>query len=198
MNYLDHLKRQISFLQRSATSYDAGYHDEAIRIAVVIRVLIHQTKNSTSLLSHLNATQIKLRSSTIGYLPGTVLFFGLGSLTIGPDGMMYVPSLDAEIPHSLSVQDWWEQVVYVVDPSNRISRKRIILAAANQDGGAHVDSKLNSEYAELAKAGSLGSVSRTLDGVEHYEDIQDVHFVAIRQMAHELLNSDELIALANS
>jgi len=197
MNYFNQLKRQISFLQRSVASYDDGYTDEAIRIAVTIRVLIHQTKNSTSLLSHLNSTHIKLRSSTIGDLLGADFFFGLGCLTVGSSGMMYAPLLNQEIRYTLSVQDWWDQIVYVVDPNKRISRKIIILTAANQDGGAHVDSSLNSEYAELSKSGSLGTFSKTVDGIEQYEDIEDAHFVAIRQMGHELLNSEELMALVN-
>ena len=45
---LDHLKEQVAFMKQSATSYDKGFDDEAKRLAVVIRVLVHDTQNSTS------------------------------------------------------------------------------------------------------------------------------------------------------
>ncbi len=47
------LKRQLGYLRRSCKIFDLGEHDEAIRIAVSLRVLLHQTKSSTSLLTHL-------------------------------------------------------------------------------------------------------------------------------------------------
>lgn len=46
-----HLMRQLGFIRRSCDSYDSGFHDEAIRIAQTIRVLLHDTTASTSLLS---------------------------------------------------------------------------------------------------------------------------------------------------
>ena len=41
------LAKQIDFMKRSAESYDKGYEDEAVRLAVCIRVLLHDTKKST-------------------------------------------------------------------------------------------------------------------------------------------------------
>ncbi|MGO6883290.1 hypothetical protein ACC702_31980 [Rhizobium ruizarguesonis] len=56
------LKRQIGYLERSCGDFDRGDHDEAIRIAVTLRVLLHDTNNSTSLLTHLGI------KSTIEYV----------------------------------------------------------------------------------------------------------------------------------
>jgi hypothetical protein len=81
------LHRQFGFLKRSCESYDNGNLDEGIRIATVARVLIHDTRNSTSLLKHLGAQNIKLSSTVRGNPhPGTVMFVGMGrlSLTAGP------------------------------------------------------------------------------------------------------------------
>ena len=47
------LKRQLVFLRNSAAAYDDGALEEAVRIAVVIRVLCHDTAKSTSLLAHM-------------------------------------------------------------------------------------------------------------------------------------------------
>jgi hypothetical protein len=50
MDFRAHLKRQLGYLERSCASYDSGYKDEAIRIATIIRVLMHNTGATTSLL----------------------------------------------------------------------------------------------------------------------------------------------------
>ncbi len=167
-------------------------------MAVIMRILLHQTQSSTSLLTHLGATSINLVSTTTGGDSlGLVMYFGLGSMRFGPGGMSYVPSLgDGPIKQLIPAQQWWEQIVYVLNPETRLSRRKIVLAAANQDGGAHVDSKLSREYQELSSAGGLGHFVTTRDGVEHSEPISNAHFVAIRQMAYELLHSLELAALA--
>ena len=49
----DHLERQIRYLRRSCALVDAGHEDEAQRIAVTLRVLLHDTRKSKSLLSQL-------------------------------------------------------------------------------------------------------------------------------------------------
>jgi len=51
---IDRLKEQHDFLKQSCRSYDDGCENEAKRIAVCLRVLLHDTKNSRALLSQLN------------------------------------------------------------------------------------------------------------------------------------------------
>ena len=77
--YQQELKKQLGFHRRSCQWYDSGEVDEAIRIAVPIRTIIHDTRNSTSLLTHLNAKGIKLWSSVLQDAPeGTTMFHGMG------------------------------------------------------------------------------------------------------------------------
>jgi hypothetical protein len=52
-SFENQLERQLNFLRRSALEFDRGNHDEAIRLATTLRVLLHDTQNSTSLLTHL-------------------------------------------------------------------------------------------------------------------------------------------------
>src|SRR5271156_2989077 len=63
-DYKNHLQQQLNYIKRSAELYDEGEHDEAARIAVCLRVLLHDTKNSISLLTHMNSKNIKLASKT--------------------------------------------------------------------------------------------------------------------------------------
>jgi hypothetical protein len=149
VDFRQHLARQLDFLRASAAAYDAGYRDEAYRIAVVLRVLIHQANASTSLLRHLNAESAPLLSTTEPASPGAVFYDGLSVMAVeGGSGNLSVgPALDkAHTRRFIKAQDWWTEDIYALN-TTRLARKNIVLSAANQDGGAHVDVKLNAQYA---------------------------------------------------
>lgn len=63
---MDHLREQIQFLLLSTESYDKGITAEAKRLATVIRVLVHTTPKSTSLLNLLNKEKIKFYTTSTG------------------------------------------------------------------------------------------------------------------------------------
>jgi hypothetical protein len=192
------LNKQLGFLWRSCDAYDRGHEDEAVRIATVIRVLIHSTPQSTSLLKHLNAIDINL-SSTVSNLDQSksVFLSGMGRLTITGTNSTWKPNTDCKaIDRQISVAAWWDQVVYILGEV-RATRKRLVLAAANKDGGAHVDSNLTTEYETLMTTGERGwfYYSPTSNNRD-FQPIMNAHLVYIRQMGFELLNSPELLALA--
>lgn len=196
MDFRAHLKKQLGFLERSCSSYDEGFMDEAIRIATIIRVLVHNTKSSTSLLKHLKATTINLTSSTIEPPPGAHLFIGLGMMSMNQqNGSKYEPALDTfpSNHYQVPVSKWWSQVVMIPKPRIKITRKSLVLSAANKDGGAHVDKKLNKEYEELSKEGAAGYFG--YGDSSPLEPTKDVHLVSLRQLGWELLNSPELLEL---
>ena len=57
VDFKDQLRRQIKFLETSCQSYDQGEVEEAVRIAVALRVLFHDSQTSRSLLRHMGAIQ---------------------------------------------------------------------------------------------------------------------------------------------
>ena len=61
--FKEYLRMHLSFLANSAAAFDRGEMDEAIRMAVSIRVLFHDTGRSTSLLMQLGAKDIFLTST---------------------------------------------------------------------------------------------------------------------------------------
>ncbi|KJS02656.1 MAG: hypothetical protein VR65_04770 [Desulfobulbaceae bacterium BRH_c16a] len=85
--------------------------------------------------------------------------------------------------------DWWEQVVLVTGPKQKHSRKSIILATANKDGGSHIDGNITPKF-KILKDGfwtfEKGNIS---------EELTDYHFIGIRQFGYEIINSHELTAL---
>lgn len=68
MDFRRQLTRQFEFLTHSCDLYDQGFHDEAIRIATIARVLFHHTydqvrnRGSIALLRHLGTPNPKLLS----------------------------------------------------------------------------------------------------------------------------------------
>jgi hypothetical protein len=59
---VEKLRQQLGFLDRSAALFDQGHEDEAIRLAQIMRVLLHDTSASHSLLGQLGVKE------TLSYL----------------------------------------------------------------------------------------------------------------------------------
>ncbi len=126
---------------------------------------------------------------------------GMGRLTLtaGPTatGGTWKPSISPDsIKTQLSVSDWWNQIVYILGTA-RCSRKDLVLAAADKDGGAHVDAKLTADYETLMTSGERGFFHYPTGETGNFKPIMDAHLVYLRQIGHELLNSPDLLALAS-
>lgn len=189
--------RQLGFLWRSCDAYDRGHLDEAVRIATVIRVVIHDTSSSTSLLKHLDALHILL-SSTVVTDPQVkpVFMTSMGRMRATSTETTRKANTDpSALQIQLTVQEWWNQVVYIYGKVHA-TRKSLVLGAANKDGGAHVDTKLNEEYKALMLTGERGWFHYSPSNDGRFEPVMNEHFLYIRQMGFELLNSPELLALA--
>lgn len=187
----EHLRQQLGFLDRSCAAFDAGYEDEATRIAVTLRVLFHQTKKSTSLLTHLGASPRLLstvaKDLDYGKIPT------MAAIWTG-DPPKFKARLNASVfLSSVSVRYRWNQRIC---SQNGVvaTRKDIILAAANRDGGAHVDDKLTPEYEALRDFQMMLYQVREGEHVS-VNFAKDTHFVYLRQMGYEVLNSPELTGL---
>lgn len=192
-----HLFRQLGFLWRSCQAYDEGHIDEAVRIATVIRVLIHDTQASTCLLKHLDAQNILLSSTVVTRTDIKPVFMtSMGRLRITSTGTTRKPNTDpTALQIQLTVPEWWGQVVYIYGQV-QATRRSLVLGAANKDGGAHVDTKLNKEYEALMLGGVRGWFHYSPTSDDHFQPVMNEHFLYIRQMGFELLNSPELLALS--
>lgn len=197
INFNDGLRRHLGFLERSCKSYDEGFEDEALRIAVVLRVLMHDTKNSVSLLKHLKADDVSILSSVSQIHPNAVCASGgLSCLEFtvgGAANAKYFPMLDEKKDtfEFVNWKEWWGQVVYVL-PMGMVSRRQIILGAADKEG-AHVDSKLDPEYEAIQK-GLITITSINKESGMSFA-VPDSHLSDLRQMGCEVLNSPSLLDL---
>jgi hypothetical protein len=198
------LKQQITFIERSCAAYDESNQDEATRIATVVRILIHNTARSMSLLSHLKSRDIQLLSTSMDIVAhfDNHDWFKKGELPMFFDGMNMLangkhhPKLgDGGVKEFRPVESWWLQPVIILE-RHPYTRRDIVLNVADKDGGAHVDAALTPEYENLIAAGSLGELVELTDAGVTVTPIPDAHFSALRQIGFELLNSEQLLNLA--
>lgn len=191
----DHLRRQLEYLRRSCELYDAGHLDEAIRLAVAIRVLIHDTDKSKSLFRQMGVKeQLKLVTSfgLVKKLPKNFQPVSIFPLFASSDEGGSSAPFPMPTPHILmSVSEWWEEAVWM--QKSTLTRKDIILNTANKEGGAHVQTAPPEIIQELRQGLSQVN-SLKVNGVE-VGSPDNYHLILIRQFAHELLNSESLAAL---
>jgi hypothetical protein len=103
-------------LRHSIEPFDAGFRDEALRMADAIRVLVHDPRPSTSLVTNLGVkTTARLMSTSTGVLVDRdVMFqFEIGMTHFG-DGTPIRPSL-GEIGWRLVPADESTQLIHVFD-----------------------------------------------------------------------------------
>lgn len=185
-----HLAEQIDFLRASAKAYDDGKEHEAKRLATPIRVLVYDFKKSRSLLGQLGLKGIGFFDTAQDVRPENLSTeFGIVLAELGPQGARFIAPLDAS-PRAEGIpvpfEAWWNKPVFRDEDRNVITRSDIVLAIANQDGGAHVDPELEARYAKLSRSNSLGWMAKTPAGEAAPSG---PHLAALRQIAHELLKS---------
>jgi SEC-C motif len=186
-----HLPEQINFLEASATSFDAGFEGEAKRLAVTLRVLLHDRGGSKSLLGQLGMLDRKFLDTALEFDEANRMTHGgLVFIAVGPPSTRFVAMLDdmpaPNLKRQIDFAEWWNEPVFVDRQRRKLSRKQLILTAAEQDGGAHVDPGLDPTYFELTRNNALGWIVKNdkrevqMDGPEK---------AAIRQIAHEVLKT---------
>lgn len=185
---LSHLKEHILFLSMSARAYDQGVTGEAKRIAVSLRVLLHDTDSSHSLLEQLGL-KVSFYNTANKYNPKNILtHHGLTALVIGNNEAKHVAPLDSrhkDVPLSQALfPDWWNEPIIVDKDKNVLSRRKLVLAMANQDGGAHVDPELDEVYAKISRNNSVGWIF-THDNKQ--EPVRPVELASMRQICYEVL-----------
>jgi hypothetical protein len=86
-----------------------------------------------------------------------------------------------------SFNDYWNKTILRDTQGNDFSRKDIVLYVTNQDGGAHVDPKIDALYRELTRNNSLG-YRKTADKIS-WQGYKGAELAVIRQIGHEILRT---------
>jgi len=181
---------QWGFLQRSCAAFDAGERGEAKRIASTLRVLLHDTKNSRSLLAQLGLKDILFFDTSENVSADNLLpTFGLVVIHLSPRGARYVPPLAQPLNHPVwmvAFEHWWKKTVIRIPNEFDLSRANLVLTMADQDGGAHIDPSIDERYYRLTRENAMGFVVSTEAGTVPLVDIEGA---SVRQIAQEVLVS---------
>ncbi|MDJ0426008.1 hypothetical protein QNA19_08770 [Rhodococcus fascians] len=163
-----HVSRQYGFLTRSIAAYDTGETDEALRIATVLRVLLHDTNQSKSLLGQVGVKSTMRYWDTARYaddvraaMAGIAAEMGSGMQVVtevGPGILRFglfapnptwVAPLDDAPGIWSDFSRWWSTPVIEAQSGTTFTRWDLVRVMANQDGGAHVDPSLDVDYDNL-------------------------------------------------
>ncbi len=181
------VREQLGFLRVSAAVYDVGGEAEAKRLATSIRVLLHDTSRSISLLSQAGVKDALEYVDTAARTGSLARMLPEGS-SIVPTGLAgaerYRPLLGNLPPERLTRRlpflGWWRTVVVRLTTGQMWTREDAVLVVADKEGGAHVDPDSHPTYAALVDGG-LGWTrpdGRPSDG--------DPALAVVRQVAWEL------------
>lgn len=188
------LTEQLCFMKRSCELFDLGAEDESLRLAAALRIIFHDAKHSTSIMSHLGFENNRIWSSTRGH--GDWKDYLAQQLDINSaQPIRMLPLLGNQFV-DLSIKEWWNREPVFVHNCQACTRKRLILSAANKDGGAHVDKQLEKYYEVLCAGEYAMGITGNLeyDGVPPFPQgvtvyAKNAHLALIRQFAHEVLLS---------
>lgn len=169
----------------------------SLPLSTAIRVLVHDTASSHSVLGQLGAKDSLTlpNGSDYGIIIGRSLPAGLKQTQASEPGLVvayfdyegnagFVPQYEfssEEPAPSVDFESWWTAPAMSDDAENVLSRRNIVLTVANRAGGAHVDRRgFDLAFELLTQRGSLGYWS------VHGRLLASPIPAAVRQIAEEL------------
>lgn len=134
------LKEQYELLKNALNDYYAGVEVRAIDVAVRIRALVHDTKDSHAFLATMDPNYRTLDIYHRPPLGKNVVFAIRQGIQMSGDGKSKSIRDDFKLGfHELvPLERWWTEEYLRIGPVHS-SKSQIVLDVANKDGGAHVD-----------------------------------------------------------
>jgi hypothetical protein len=173
----------------------------ALPMAVAVRVLVHDTQSSTSVLRLLGIKELLRYEDTARHIIDGNLLPNLGlvvmSITAGQGAEWIAPLAESmlESPNQrTSFQAWWTTPLLADPKGNGWSRKDLILHVANKLGGAHYDASGNADLRAIENDNALGwTVSDPLLGSD-LPMLNGPLLPSIRQIGYEITRTLEELA----
>ena len=221
---LKHLEEQLYFLDSAISNYshhstikkfdnkvigrplqiEINSEVEAKRISLIVRILVHDTTRSISLLQQLTLKDCMRFLDTVAPHDGRLhsmtnmhgvrgsnsgQYLGLIAKINTGNSLIATPLFSQHLKEcydgykKLDFDTWWNKVIVDIS-GNKFTRKDLVLNVANKDGGAHIDSELLQDF-ELVKKTNL---SLNIQGTET-EFERNIIYASLTQIGWELLNS---------
>lgn len=196
---LAHLDEQLAFLDSSCWAFDQGAEAECKRLATHVRILVHDTGRSTSLLTHLGvkerlwfhdvAVEQRERYTAMraaGHVP--LLVGGLVAIEMSPTSR-YVAKTIAPNPTATArmsrFDDWWREQALFPMSGPPPSRFDLMDWLVHKAGGAHIDDELPPPFVALMSGEAMGIHFPRIEPPPQNSPIP----AAMRQIAEELRTS---------
>jgi hypothetical protein len=189
---------QVTLLRLACENFDNGLEVAALNIATSIRVLVHDTASSMSALTHMQSKNISFldNASQIRTTGGTYLGLTYNEFNGVNDGqggsVNYRPFFKSPWANHKDWLDfdlWWNNTVFQNPSGSSLSRKTLVLKAANQEGGAHIDSSIDNQFDAFRHQYSGGM---TIKGIKSgiVRDFDNIPVLpAIRHVGFEILET---------
>ncbi len=193
------LKTQIEFLKSSCYLYDEGRIEEFLRIALTLRVLLHDTKSSNSLLNQLDIkSKIQYLSTHDESLISDKWISSLTTFQTEGDVANTLTKKSKIIPRKTTItkeekinfRNWWEMENVLIFKGINWTRRKLVLAASNKLGGAHIDPTPKKDLIIINQ--KTGLIITMINGIKFApkREIDGDQFSAtIRQIGYEFLKS---------
>jgi hypothetical protein len=194
---IEKIREQVQVLDVLGEQFDAGHRVMGYPLATTIRVLVHDTNQSHALLAQVGElTKMPFINTSAPINPRNLLMAhgglvimriaaGTGSTWVPRVGLP--PAPDAQ-PHDVQFAPWWNTDVMRDSDSTLWSRKRMVLAIANKEGGAHIDPEQPVDVRAIEEENSMGWTYR--DPIKDDQPISEGPLLpSMRQIAYELEHS---------
>lgn len=195
-DYLDFLYRELDGLIDLCYLFDQKEKFErASNMATALRVLLHDTSQSTSILKHLgDKSSISFYNSSIPNYDNVEF---MTSMIVGThhtkDGTaeqlkpFAAPKCFAyeKFNDTQSFDDWWNHILIKYE-NKTFTRRDLVWITANKFGSAHADENVDALYYDLAKG--LPSMIFFSDEIDSEKlPIENIIYSVIRQISHEVI-----------
>lgn len=158
------LRGQHENLTRLGRSYDDGWEGAAFLLAVSLRVLLHDTPKSVSLLAQVDLKdRLRFKDTAVHIDPTNELSNpGLVMMELqAGSGARFVPPLGDRLSPPRMHPDllfgtWWTMPVTSDAEGHTWSRKTQVLQVANEEGGAHIDPLRDEDLRRLEEENTMG------------------------------------------
>jgi hypothetical protein len=193
------LKQQLILLKNSFRMFDCGSFEEYLRIAQIVRILVHDTNHSKSLLFQMN---IKDNINYINVHNRNENHSFTKYQRKKSDGYVFIKSgfanpgqitrsiRSSEMNHStMNFEDWWINDNLLEFDKKNWNRKMLILSTANTLGGAHIDDTIESDLVIIYKEKNIFEIIEINQKTLIREIRGDVLKSIIRQIGYEIFES---------
>ncbi len=191
---VEQLKIQRRALASSGDRYDIGEKWEALRLATAVYNLVHDGgRRSQSILTQLGVrAQLRFVSTSRENVRNLLPEMPLVIIKLGTEGVEYLPAkAEGSRPtYNSQFPNWWTSEIVYRSGDIRVSRRQLIFALRNKDGGSHFDPELDNDgYLEMSR---VGAFMVSLDGRED-APLLGLEHATMRQISWELEETLKLL-----